>query len=67
MIFPSLRSPLERADREADLKRPAHLTFLRMFQLRRPDQKTDAPAIKGPELDGSRAERAADPMVETLP
>jgi hypothetical protein len=48
MVFPSLRSPVERPRREVDPERSARFRFLRMFHAvpTRSDHRTDTSAIE---------------------
>jgi len=65
MIFPSLRSPLERARREVDPKRSARFRFLRMFQAvpTRSDNGTDISAIEPDQVPQEHAEgSSSSPM-----
>jgi hypothetical protein len=59
MIFPSLRSPLQRTPPATSLKRLVGLTYLRIFRAQRPDQKTDPSTGKSQEdLVGSQTPRS---------
>ena len=61
MIFPNLRSPLERAPPATNLKHLAHRAYLRIFKVRHPDQKTDPPYTKSQDYTEGQASRSASP------
>lgn len=64
MIFPSLRSPLERAPRTIDFKRLVRLTYLRILQAQHPHQKTRPSPIESREdAEKGPAGRAVRPAV----
>jgi hypothetical protein len=61
MIFPNLRSPLERAAPTTNVKRLAHWAYLRILQVRYPDQKTDPSYTKSQDDTEGQAQRSASP------
>jgi hypothetical protein len=61
MIFPNLRSPLERVNPTTNLKRLAHRAYLRIFQARRPDQQSDPSYAKIEDDAEEQAPRSASP------
>lgn len=64
MIFPSLRTPLERAPRTIDLKRLMRLAYLRIFQVQRPHRKIRPSPIESREdAENGQARRAVRPAV----
>jgi hypothetical protein len=58
MIFPNLRSPLERVIPTTNLKRLAHRAYLRIFKVRCPDHQFDPSYTK---CQDGRAPRSASP------
>ena len=63
MIFPSLRSPLERTPRTIDLKRLMRLTYLRILQVQRPHQRTRSPIESREDTEKGQARRAVRPAI----
>jgi len=62
MIFPSLRSPLERAPRTIDLKRLMRLAYLRILEVQRSHQRARPSPIESREgAEEGQARRAARP------
>jgi len=63
MIFPSLRSPLERMPRKIDLKRLMRLTYLRILQVQRPHQRTRSRIEGRGDTEKGQARRAVRPAI----
>jgi hypothetical protein len=63
MIFPSLRSPLERTPPTIDLKRLMRLTYLRILQVQRPQQNTRSPIESREDTEKGQARHAVRPAV----